>query len=235
MWQPRLPHRLDGLPARDPCGESDLPAREGKGLPPWPPPLPSPVAHQRPKGWGRSHHQHPSLAARRYAGREGDTRATTALRFSATDAENACRSVSSAAFRESLQPQRRGLCPLRERRCAYQDRRHVRPPPPRRKGGGPSDGICLTPQRRESSIISRPCRTVSSRPPGQCESLDVGSPDQWGIVVDRCCHQCCCHGRSFCVSDLDLTLTLPLRTLLHNSLFLLVVGHPGFSSGSARK
>ena len=38
--------------------------------------------------------------------------------------------------------------------------------PPRRKGGGPSDGICLTPQRRKSSIISRPCRTVSTRPSG---------------------------------------------------------------------
>ena len=38
--------------------------------------------------------------------------------LSLSDAENACPSPSGAAFRESLQPQRRGLRPLRERRCA---------------------------------------------------------------------------------------------------------------------
>ena len=53
------PAALDGLPAGDHCGESDLPARGGKGCPDPCPPLPRPVPHQRPKGGGRSHHQHP--------------------------------------------------------------------------------------------------------------------------------------------------------------------------------
>ena len=58
-----------------------------------------------------------------------------------------------------------GVCRLRERRCAYQDRRHVRPPPPRRKGGGPSDGICVTPRdgnRRSILLQPRP-----ASPPGR--------------------------------------------------------------------
>ena len=49
----REPHAgaaLDGLPAGDHFGESDLPARGGKGCPDPCPPLPSPVAHQRRKG-----------------------------------------------------------------------------------------------------------------------------------------------------------------------------------------
>ena len=47
--KPQAGAALDGLPARDHCGESD-PKRGGKGCPDPCPPLPSPVAHQRPKG-----------------------------------------------------------------------------------------------------------------------------------------------------------------------------------------
>ncbi len=65
---------------RDHCGESD-PGKGGKGCPDPCPPLPSPVPHQRPKGGGRSHHQHPSRAARRDAGREGDPRGAASLRL----------------------------------------------------------------------------------------------------------------------------------------------------------
>ena len=134
------------LPARDHCGESDLPKRGGKGPTPLPTPFPAPVAHQRRKRGGRSLHQHPSRTARRYAGREGDTRGAASLRFFARDAGNPCCPASGAAFREYPKPQRRGLRPLRERRCASQDLRHVRPTPPRQKGVGPSDATSLTPR-----------------------------------------------------------------------------------------
>ena len=99
-----------------------------------------------PKNRGRSHHQQPSRAARRCAKRGGDTRGAASLPLSAADAGNPCCPTSGAAFQGSPLPQRRGLRPLRERRCGKQDRRHVRWPPPRRKGGGPSDGICLPPR-----------------------------------------------------------------------------------------
>ena len=98
-----------------------------KGMSTLPPPL---VPHQRAKK-GRSLHQHPSRAARRRAGRGGDTRGAASHRFFAADAENACRSASNAAFRESPEPQRNGLRPLREKRCGC--RKHVRskwPTPP---------------------------------------------------------------------------------------------------------
>ena len=78
---------------------------------------PSPVPHQRGKRGGRSLHQHPSRAARRCAGREGDTRGEASHRFFARDAGNPCYPASHAAFRESLEPQRRGARPLREKRC----------------------------------------------------------------------------------------------------------------------
>ncbi len=61
-----------------PCGESDLRAG-GKGCPDPFPPLPSSVARQRRKK-GRSHHQHPSRAARRRAVRGGDSGAGAAPR-----------------------------------------------------------------------------------------------------------------------------------------------------------
>jgi hypothetical protein len=118
----QLLSRLDGLPARDHCGESDLPVKGGKGVPsgfpPGLPPVPAPVAHQRPKGWGRSHHQHPSRAARRCAGRRAGARGAAPLRLSAPEAGNPCCPASGAMFRESLKPQRGGLRPLRKRHCA---------------------------------------------------------------------------------------------------------------------
>ena len=131
---------------RDHCGGSDLPARGGKGWPQALPPLPSPAPHQRRKRGGRSLHQHPSRAARCCVGRVGDTRGAASLRFSAADAGNPCCPASDAAFRGTPTPQRRGARPLREKRRAYQDRRHVRSPPPRLKGGGPSDGTGVTPR-----------------------------------------------------------------------------------------
>ena len=128
------------------------PPREGQRVAEGLPPLTSPAPRQRRKRGGRSLHQHPSRAARRCAGREGDTRGTASLRFVARDGGNPCYPASLAEFRESPKPQRRGLRPLRERRCGCRDRRHLRSPPPRLKGGGPSDGICSTPRggRRRS-------------------------------------------------------------------------------------
>ena len=69
------------------------------------------------KKGGGSHHQHPSRAARRRAGRGGDTRGGASLRMVATDAGNPCCTASDAAFRVCPGPQRKGLRPLREKRC----------------------------------------------------------------------------------------------------------------------
>ena len=102
---------------RDLCGESDLPAPGGSRWATHRATCSPPVAHQRQKRGGRSHHQHPSRAARRYAGRGGDTRGAASLRLFAADAGNPCCPASDAAFRGSTAPQRRGLRPLRERRC----------------------------------------------------------------------------------------------------------------------
>ncbi len=155
-WRLRLGRRAQP-PGRDrlkrhfslPAGTTVVRATSpqgGKGCPEACPPLPSPVAHQRPKRGGRSHHQHPSRTARRCAVRGGDTRGAALLRFFAADAGNPSYPASDAAFRESPTPHRRGLRPLRKRRCADQDHVPLRCPPPRLKGGHPSDGICLTPR-----------------------------------------------------------------------------------------
>ena len=67
------------------------------------------------KRWGRSHHQHPSRAARRYAGREGDTRGVASLRFVRNGRGKSVLSrVLMRRFVKSLSPQRRGLRPLRK-------------------------------------------------------------------------------------------------------------------------
>ena len=47
----------------------------------------------------------------------GNARGAASLRFVASDAGNQCCPASDGAFRESLQPQWRGLRPLREKRC----------------------------------------------------------------------------------------------------------------------
>ena len=109
----RPPGWLDGLPARDHCGESDLPARGAKGRHLCPPPC-------------------------RTSGQKGGVALTTStplVRRAVTPSErgHARRNLASL-FRSGRgkfllsrdwcsvsgksPPQRRGLCPLRERRCA---------------------------------------------------------------------------------------------------------------------
>ena len=91
---------------------------------------------------------------------EAGTRgAGAALRFTAEDSRNPCQLASSAGFRAQPGPQRRGLRPLRDERWGCQSvrhlARHLDAPPP--FFGGAS--VCLhrlDPQRRKSSIISRP-------------------------------------------------------------------------------
>ena len=83
-------------------------------------------------------------------------RCAASLRFVAPDAGNPCCPTSDAAFRESLQPQRRGVRPLRKRRCGgiaimkrLGEHRCFLPVSPIRRH-------LLDPQRRKSSIIRRP-------------------------------------------------------------------------------
>ena len=109
-------------------------------------PFALPRAAPAAKTWGRSHHQHPSRPARRCAGREGDPRGAASLRFPATDARNPCCPASDAPFRGSLQPQWRGLGPLREKRCGWHNHVTLRCHPPLLKGGHPYGGICVTPR-----------------------------------------------------------------------------------------
>ena len=80
-------------------------------------PFALPVAHKRQK-WGRSHHQHPSRAARRRAGRERNTRGIASLPFVAADAGNPCQPASNKAFQARPRPQRRG-CPPSERKALW--------------------------------------------------------------------------------------------------------------------
>ena len=91
-------------------------------------------------------------------GGRGDTRGAASLRFVAWDAENPCYPSSHAAFRKSPEPQRRGVRPLRERRCGGQ--KHVTPqchPPPSERVT-PIRRHLLDPQRRKSSIIPGPLK-----------------------------------------------------------------------------
>ena len=78
--------------------------------------------HQHKKRGGRSLHQHPSRAARRRAGRGGDTRGAAPLGFAAEDSGILCQLTSNADFQVKPTPQRGGLRPLREQRCGCQTR-----------------------------------------------------------------------------------------------------------------
>ncbi len=64
------------------------------------PTSPCPVPHQRSIRGAHSLHQHPSRAAGRRSGREGDTRGAASHSLLQADAEKACRSASDVAFRE---------------------------------------------------------------------------------------------------------------------------------------
>ena len=100
-WIRRAPSGAPWLSRQGSLWRERPPPREGKGVVLPVTLYPSPVPHQRSKRGGRSLHQHPSRAARRRAGREGDTRGAASLRLFAADAENACPSASDAAFREN--------------------------------------------------------------------------------------------------------------------------------------
>ena len=110
-------------------------------------PLPRPCCPQR-----RPIGQLASLPAR-------DTQGAASLLFFATDAGNPRCPASDAAFRESLRPQRRGLLPLRERRCWCRNQkrlgehRYIVPVSPIRRH-------LLDPQRRKSSIIPSPTQAT---------------------------------------------------------------------------
>ena len=118
------------------------------------------MAHQRSKRGGRSLHHHPSRAARRRAGRGGDTRGAASLRFVAADAENACCSASGAPFRGSTQTQRREFRPLREKRCGCPKSGPLRWTHPPFISGPPVGRHRRDPQRRESSIIPAPAEAT---------------------------------------------------------------------------
>ena len=146
---------------------------------------PSPVPHQRGKRGGRSLHQHPSRTARRCAGREGDTRGEASHRFFARDAGNPCYPASHAAFRESLEPQRRGASPS-ERKALWligKACHHLEwSLPPSVKGDTLYDGISLTPG-------SGNCRTILLRPrPPQRSTVSQSALEMaWRTSVDLSC------------------------------------------------
>ena len=110
-WPSRWPSR------RDPGGESDLPARGAKGRHFGRHLCPSPWRTSGQKGGVALTTSTPLVRRAVALGEGGDTRGAASLRLSAADAGNPCRSASCAAFPGSSLPQRRGLRPLRERRC----------------------------------------------------------------------------------------------------------------------
>ena len=135
-----------GLPARDHCGESDLPARGARGVPTPVPLCTPPCRTSGQKGGVALTTSTPPVRRAVTPGEGGGTRGAASLRFLAADVGSPCFPAAGAAFRESSTPHRRRLRPLRKRRCAYQDHVPLRCPPPRLKGGHPSDGICVTPR-----------------------------------------------------------------------------------------
>ena len=68
----------------------------------------------------------PYRAARRRAGRGGDTRGGAPLRFTAEDSRNPCQPMSNADFQVKPTPQRGGLRPLRVARCGVKRVHHLR-------------------------------------------------------------------------------------------------------------
>ncbi len=108
--------RVFSLPARDHCGGSD-PEKGRLTVNCEVKRLTLPDAALAVRKQGRSLHLLPSRAARRRDGREGDARGVASLHLVASDTENPCCPVSDAVIGESPRPRRRGLRPLRERRC----------------------------------------------------------------------------------------------------------------------
>ena len=88
--------------------------------------LPAPVAHQRQKSGSLSPLPPPPGAAHRARRGHASRRPAT---VGAADAGNPCQPASNAGFRAQPGPQRRGLRPLREKRCGGQKREPPGAPP----------------------------------------------------------------------------------------------------------
>ena len=116
---------LDGLPARDHCGESDPQKRGGNGEF-WRAPSPRPGGAPAPKIGSLSPLPPPPGAAHRARRGHASRRPAT---VGAADAGNPCQPASNAGFRAQPGPQRRGLRPLREKRCGGQKREPPGAPP----------------------------------------------------------------------------------------------------------
>ena len=160
------------------------------------------MAHQRLKRGGRAHHQHPSRAARRLAGREGNRRGAASLRLVATDAGNPCCPASDAAFRVCPGPQRRGLRPLRERRCGCSQsgpplRRHERDPRRRKwigtRGCGPCRaGRAKTNRRHRVPLCGGALEILEVARHSGREPVHWSSPMGAGVLsMTASCAACC--------------------------------------------
>ena len=125
--------------------------------------LPAPVAHQRQKSGGRSHHFLPLPVRRHDAPCEGDTRGVASLRFIAADAGNPCQTASNKAFRARPRPQQREKPSEREalwwsKACATWCATSVSHP--LFVNGPPLRRHVLDPRRRKSSIIPAPAEAA---------------------------------------------------------------------------
>ena len=92
---------LNGLPARDHCGESDPQKGEAKGVPTPVPLCPPAWRTSAKKGGVALTTSTPPVRHAVTPGEEGDARGAASIRFPAVGAGNPCCPVSDAGFRES--------------------------------------------------------------------------------------------------------------------------------------
>ena len=130
-----------GLPARDHCGESDPRRGEGKGVV-FPVTLyPSPWRTSAENQGVALTTSTPPVRRAVTPGGRGTREAQPRFAFPQRTRGNPCCPASDAAFQGSPQPQRRGLRPLREKRCGCHNHVTLQCHPPLLKGGHPYGGI----------------------------------------------------------------------------------------------